>query len=313
MTGPRGHHLRAELRDFAEQQAPQLPLPGRGATPDRFAALAELGRGDLSVTRLCEAHADALAIMADAGHEPPEGATFGVWAARGRTQVVEATRLEDGWHLRGEKPWCSGVGSVSHALVTAEAEEGAVLVSVPVEADGIEVTDRPWAAPAFAELGTVTLAFDVTVPLSDQIGAVRSYLDRPGFWHGASGVAACWAGGLAGLVERAEPWWRNDPHAAVHRAALEALAWAVSELVAATGRDIDAHPSDTGRAHVSALRLRHLVDDAVTEGLMRFRRACGPAPFAFDEELGRHVAELELYVRQSHAERDLEALSVASV
>ena len=34
----------------------------------------------------------------------------------------------------------------------------------------------------------------------DAVGPPDFYTDRPGFWFGASGVAACWFGGARGLV-----------------------------------------------------------------------------------------------------------------
>jgi alkylation response protein AidB-like acyl-CoA dehydrogenase len=300
--------LRAELERFARGEAPDLPLPGRGRTPDRLGYLVALGRRDLSVARLCEAHADALAILADADRAPTPGATYGVWAARTRDEVLTARRDPEGWRVAGTKPWCTGVGLVSHALVTAEADAGPLLVELELDGPGVEVAATPWVAPAFAATSTATLTVDVTVQPKQVVGAVGSYLERPGFWHGASGVAACWAGGVAGLVDRAATWWRGDDHAAAHRGAVDALAWSVVELVAAAGRDADAAPDDGAGAHRTALRLRHLVDAAAGEALTRVRRGCGPAPFAFDADLGRHAAELELYVRQCHAERDLAVL-----
>jgi hypothetical protein len=39
--------------------------------------------------------------------------------------------------------------------------------------------------------------------------------------------------------------------------------------------------------------------------------ALGPAPLGFDEDHARRVADLELYVRQHHAERDLARLGAA--
>ena len=41
-----------------------LPLPGSGRTRERWAALADLAGEDLSLARLAEGHADALAILA---------------------------------------------------------------------------------------------------------------------------------------------------------------------------------------------------------------------------------------------------------
>ena len=42
-----------------------LPLPGSGRTRERWAALADLAGEDLSLARLAEGHADALAILAE--------------------------------------------------------------------------------------------------------------------------------------------------------------------------------------------------------------------------------------------------------
>lgn len=311
MTGPDTAELAERLRSFATLTVPELPLPGRGRTEARFAELQRIGRADLSVVRLCEAHADALAILADAGRAPAEGATYGVWAARSRDEVVEASRPDHCWHLTGRKPWCTGATIVSHALVTAEGPDGPLLVELALDAPGVEVASRPWTATAFAATDTATLVFDLDVADDQIVGAAGSYLERPGFWHGASGVAACWAGGLLAVVDHASPWWRSDPHATAHRAACDAQAWAVTELVAAAGRAADAAPDDAADARRTALRLRHLVDVAVADVITRIRRGCGPAPFAYDEGLARTVGELELYVRQCHAERDLEALGRA--
>jgi hypothetical protein len=54
--------------------------------------------------------------------------------------------------------------------------------------------------------------------------------------------------------------------------------------------------------------LRHLVEQACTDILRRLPRAYGPRPMAMDEGIARRYQELDVYLRQSHAERDLEAL-----
>jgi hypothetical protein len=43
--------------------------------------------------------------------------------------------------------------------------------------------------------------------------------------------------------------------------------------------------------------------------LDHFARATGPALLAFDEAVSQRFAELTLYIRQCHAERDLQALA----
>ncbi len=308
--GPAGSApaLRAALAAFARDVAPGLPLPGGGDTATRFEALRDVGRRDLAVARLAEAHADALAILGGVGRRPEPGATYAVWAARTRTDLVEDDARPDGaFRLYGRKPWASGADIVDRALITTQGREGVRLFDVDLSHPGVRIADRPWVAPAFAGTETATVELDLEVVAADLVGGVDSYLDRAGFWHGAAGVAACWAGGIGGLADRVDRWWRSTPHAAAHRAAVDAAVWAGEVLVRVTAEEIDADPDDLVRARSRARRLRHLVDQAAEEVLRRARYGCGPAPFAHDPDVVRHTAELELYVRQCHAEADLEA------
>ena len=62
---------------------------------------------------------------------------------------------------------------------------------------------------------------------------------------------------------------------------------------------------------IRALTVRHLVEQACTDVLRRLPRAYGPYPLVMEENISRRYQELDLYLRQSHAERDLEALGRA--
>jgi hypothetical protein len=57
-----------------------------------------------------------------------------------------------------------------------------------------------------------------------------------------------------------------------------------------------------------ALRVRTVVAQAAETVLAHAAHALGPAPLGFDEEHARRVADLQLYIRQHHAEGDLAAL-----
>jgi hypothetical protein len=57
-----------------------------------------------------------------------------------------------------------------------------------------------------------------------------------------------------------------------------------------------------------ARRVRAVAETAVDEAITRTGRALGPAPLALDADHARRVADLTMYVRQSHAEQDLAAL-----
>ena len=102
-----------------------LPLPGGGRTWERWASLAELAGEDLSLARLSEGHADAVAILAELGAgPPPAGSRWGVWAAQPPGPGLRASRTAGGWRLDGIKRYCSGARSCTHALVTAAAPDG---------------------------------------------------------------------------------------------------------------------------------------------------------------------------------------------
>jgi hypothetical protein len=144
------------------------------------------------------------------------------------------------------------------------------------------------------------------------VGRPGSYLNRPGFWHGAAGVAACWLGGARAV---AEPLYRcgsttsaND-HLLAHLGTVDAAIAAAEAMLAFTACRLDADPDDrTGAAERNARRVRAVAETAVDEAIIRTGRALGAAPLALDGPHARRVADLTMYVRQSHAEADLAAL-----
>ncbi|MCU1396357.1 MAG: hypothetical protein JWM34_4785 [Ilumatobacteraceae bacterium] len=284
-----------------------LPTPGRGRTTERFAALWELAVRSPTTGRLGEAHHDALAILDEAGRSADDSLLHAVWAAGG----PDPLRLETDGRLRltGTKHWCSGAGVAQRALVTAEQLDGrGALVLVDLRRDGIELVASDWVSPAFAGLDTRPVHFDLDIAADDIVGVDDWYVRRSGFWHGAVGVAACWAGCIDGIVERMRSGWRDDPHALGHLGAIDATLWSLHAAVDAAAFEIDAAPDDALAAHVRALRVRHIVDRSVGEMAERLTRALGPGPLAHRPDVHLHLAETELYRRQCHAERDLEVL-----
>jgi hypothetical protein len=66
-----------------------LPLPGRGSTAARWRRLADLTETDIVAGRLAEAHADAVAILADLeGPDVEPDELWAVWAAEAPDAVV---------------------------------------------------------------------------------------------------------------------------------------------------------------------------------------------------------------------------------
>ena len=303
-----GELLRQRMHALVEES---LPLPAAGETAKRHRRLMEIGREDLSLARLAEAHWDAVAILAEAGRPAAPGALYGVWAAEkpGQALRLEA-QPEGGFALSGEKAWLSGAGLVDRALVTAGQPESVLVdLDLRTHADRVAFDDSGWKTEAFRQTQTAAGRFDrVPVAADDVIGQPGWYTGRPGFWHGACGPAACWAGGAQGLVAFAMRTTRQDAHTLAHLGAMHADLWALGAYLDAAGREIDASQDRGADARVRALTVRHLVEQACTDVLRRLPRALGPVPLAMDEAVLRRCQELELYLRQSHAERDLEAL-----
>jgi alkylation response protein AidB-like acyl-CoA dehydrogenase len=302
------HKMKERLADLASSDQLVLPFPGSGKTAERHAALHEFGRVDLGLARLIEAHTDALAIVGEAARTARPGNLYGVWASDGPSSRLALSKGDDGTlRLSGTKRYCTGAPFLDAALVTAQLGEDVLLLEVSLNAKGLTVDASEWASPAFSETLTATVVFDnVTVREHDILGGPGWYLTRPGFWHGAIGPAACWAGGASGLVDAARDLNRRDPHSRAQLGALEAADWGLRALLAQAGREIDVDPQDAGgQARRRALMARHLIERMCTDVLDRFGRATGPQLLAFDARIAQRYSELTLYIRQCHAERDL--------
>lgn len=293
----------------------ELASPGSGRTASRFAALWAAALDDLALARLIEAHHDAIAILRESGRTPHPDVGYAVWASESSVARVRAEPVGDAWRLHGDKRFCSGVGHVGRALITADTPEGSSLFELPVvESPGTLHWDTStWRTDAFGATLTGTLHLDgAEVPADARIGEPGWYVARPGFWHGAIGVAACWAGGAAAIVAAHDLPEYSDPHRLAHAGAMRADVWEMRAVLERAASEIDADPTDrTGAGIARALAVRFVVERAASDVLRRFGASAGPAPRVFDADLARRCAELQLYLLQSHAERDLELLGNA--
>jgi hypothetical protein len=286
------------------------PLPGAGATWARLELLARTAEASPALARLLEGHLDAVAILAELGAATPAGARLGVWAAEPRGAVITASRTAAGWRLRGTKPYASGAGALTHALLTARDGDERLLFLVP--AARTAPVPGTWAAVGMAGSASPDVAIDATLPADALIGGPGSYLHRPGFWHGGVGVAACWHGGAVGVASplRAAAAARDaSAHALAHLGAVEAALAASEATLRAAAAAIDDDPVDrAGGAERRARLVRAITERAATDTLHHVGRALGAGPLCHDRAHARRVADLTVYLRQSHAEGDLEAL-----
>jgi alkylation response protein AidB-like acyl-CoA dehydrogenase len=286
-----------------------LPLPGSGRTRERWARLADLAAEDLSLVRLGEGHADAVAILAElSGPVPEPGSRWGVWAAQPPGRGLTATHTARGWRLTGIKQYCSGARICTHALVTAAAPDGTRLFAVAT--DGLAPVPGSWPATGMAGSDTLNVDFD-DVP-AEPVGPPGGYTDRPGFTHGGVGVAACWYGGARAVADTLLAAARRrdvGPHALAHLGAADIALTSARAALDRAADEIDADPCDLdGTGAARALRVRAQVEAAAAEVMTRVGRALGAGPLGHDEAHARRVADLTVYLRQHHAERDLAQL-----
>ncbi len=305
--------------DLAGELGASVPRPGEGRTLRLFETLASLAAADLTAARVAEAHLDALAILAQARLDPVTlvggglaATTWGVFAAEGAGTRLDATAADDGalWRLDGTKPWCSLAGSLSHALVTAHTSATARrLFVVDLAEPGITVRTGAWVGRGLPAVPSGPVDFkDVS---ARPVGDDGWYLRRPGFAWGGIGVAACWWGGAVGLARRV---WESalerepDQIALAHLGALDLALTAAGGALAAAAAVIDAGDAGGEQGELLAARVRGQVARTVDEVITRTGHALGPAPLALDARHAGRVADLQLYVRQHHAERDDAAL-----
>jgi hypothetical protein len=140
------------------------------------------------------------------------------------------------------------------------------------------------------------------------LGGPGFYVARAGFWHGGAGVAACWFGAAASLADalRRRVKGQGDPHRLAQLGEVSIALQASAALMREAAAAIDRAPSADAMA--LALSVRLSVEAAATATLAAVGRALGPGPMCKDAEMARRCADLPVFMRQSHAERDLEAL-----
>lgn len=292
-----------------------VPPMGESQSIARLGFLTTVARKDLGLARLIEGHLDATQILREAGRPADSSKLYGIWASGGpvdTTDITEDDGSDGNAGLTGSKPFCSGSDIVDRALVYVYPAEQLVDVNMR-GADSqqhLRFEAGQWKSSAFAETHTWTVRFEgLPVTDDDRIGGNTWYFDRPGFCLGALAPAACWAGGATGLVDSVRQRTPDNGHARAHLGAMVSSVCSMNAMLRWGADQIDADPDNTsGSLFPTALLVRHHIERACTDIMDRFGRTLGPRPFAFETGNARRIAELTLYIRQCHAERDLEEL-----
>ncbi|HEN8726307.1 acyl-CoA dehydrogenase [Pseudomonas sp. BN505] len=297
------------LQALRAEQLDLLPLPGHGRTLERWRALARVAGCDLGLAKLYEGHTDALAVLAECGAaQHAHDGIWGMWAAEppdARAHIV--ARHGERVQLQGRKAWCSGALQIDRALLTAWENDQPQLVAIELSHPSQRIQAEQWQAVGMASTASVTVEFDNSPGLA--IGTPGQYLSRPGFWQGGAGIAACWYGAaeaLAGYLREHCNKPRPDPHADAHLGAVDAALYGARAALRECAAWIDQHPQDDASFEVR--RTRAQIEQAVEQVIQHVGRALGATPFCRSSHFARLSADLPVYLRQSHAERDLAEL-----
>lgn len=281
---------------------------------DHWEALATLAAHDVGAARIVEPHLDALSMLRDAGVTTHGGddiaaLTWGVFAAEGGDEPLTAVESRGGVVLTGVKPWCSLANRLDAALVTArvDGDDHRSLFAARL-GSAIAVDDGAWVARGLVDIPSGPVRFIAAA--ATPVGEPGWYLHRSGFWWGAVAVAACWFGGAIGIARavHAAAAAAPNPHLLAHLGAIDDLLHSARCALAEAAEAVVLANADP---RLTAKRVRSAVARACDEIIDRAHRALGPAPLALDAAHAKRVADLQLYVRQHHAERDQASLGAA--
>jgi len=313
------------LLELAQEAGRKWPKPGEGSTGLLWELLATVAAVDVAAARVFEPHLDALAILAQAGHDPARASgAWGVFAAEGPGMRLAAERDGSGLVLTGSKPWCSLAPLLDHAVVTAHTDDGGrAAFAVDLRQAGVTCEEPEWVARGLQEIPSGTVRFS-SVP-AEPLQGNNWYFSRPGFAWGGMGVAACWLGGAVGVARN----YRDSLNAGrlsgrepdqVALAALGELDRTLTSALAvlaeaAEGIDrwgerpaerVSSQQGNAGQVSPwsNALRVRGTCAAAVERVLSVVGSNRGPGPLAFDRTYAKRMADLALYVRQHHGMRD---------
>ncbi|APP77545.1 dehydrogenase [Xanthomonas vesicatoria ATCC 35937] len=281
---------------------PQLPNPGKGHTSARWQALSKLGAESLPLAKVLEAHYDALSIFSEAGQPlPSNDAVWAVWAAGGPHDT--ATYEPDSCTVSGLKPWCSAaLDVVTHALVTVSSGDQTPLAIVTLTQDHFTLDASQWHGPGMAGIPTGSGHF-MRAP-AVLLGKPTFYLERPGFWHGGAGIAACWYGAATAIAEqvRRSPRVAHNPFSAAHLGAIDEQLTGARLMLHHLADAIDNAPAESHQ--LAVIRLRSMMDRVCRDVLERAALALGPVSLCCDAEHAQRCADLAAFIRQSHGEKD---------
>ncbi|WP_017389042.1 acyl-CoA dehydrogenase [Acinetobacter calcoaceticus] len=297
--------LRIDLLSQLVNLAKNLPYPASGQTYQRWQLFAQIAGSDLSLAKLFESHCDALSILNELGYqEEIDDQIWAVWAADGGPALLQ---IKDNL-CNGIKPWCSGVEFIQKALMSYKDQQGqAQLCIVNLEHPSITTDLSHWHAVGMHATQTARVTFENT-PVKP-IGHPNSYLERPGFWHGAAGVAACWYGAAVRLASFLQESCQANPNPfkKLYLGELAQQLAITKQYFQYVAELIDHQPLLSHEREIRILRAQ--TEQCCQSVVEQVGKALGARPFCEDTTFAQLMADLPVFIRQSHAAFDYEQIA----
>lgn len=285
--------------------AKNLPHPASGHTYQRWQLFGQIAGVDLSLAKLFESHCDASSILNELGYQQEiDNKTWAVWAADGGPAPLQVTNDL----CNGIKPWCSGAEFIQKALMSYKDQKGqAQLCIADLSHPSITTDLNHWQAVGMYATQTAQVTFKNTPVQS--VGEPNSYLKRPGFWHGAAGVAACWYGAAVRLASflqescQANP----NPYKKLYLGEVAQQLEITKHYFQYVAELIDHEPTLSHEREVRILRAQ--TEQCCLSVIERVGKALGARPFCEDATFAQLMADLPVFIRQSHAAFDYEQIA----
>lgn len=273
-------------------------------------ALMQVGAANLGVGRLYEGHINALLLIRQYGTEAQksevasrivDGALVGVWGADGAVPVaLDAS----GKCLNGNKCFASGLGTVTHALVTVNSGPKVQLALVDVM-DSARADPSTWNMQGMQATASGTYDFhNLPIDKIEWIGNPGDYLQEPHFVGGVWRIAALQAGAAAGLLDMAatelRAAGRMDAEAQTTRLMSVLMrVWAgmsLTERAAGATIDQEMMPENIVATSIAA---RLFTEEVGLDAIRAVEQSIGLRHFEAASETGRMARDLAVYLRQA--------------
>ena len=311
-----------ELAALREAGVLALPLPiDQGLSPHDVRAVAnslanvlvQVGRGNLAVGRVVEAHINARHLIsrygtprqrARATEDVRSGHLFALWVTDPPERGLRVSCNRDEIRLDGGKMFCSAAGYATRALVTAADEKGDARMLVIELGTGEYV--RPLESPLQGMRAAVTGAVDFTRCTVDRdacLGQPGDYLKEPVFSTGAWRSSAVAAGGLQSLIDQTTTQLKaagrlDNPHQ-LQRLGNALVACETSRLwVRQVARTVEDPQADPGHAIAYTGLTRIAVETACLDTMQLVQRSLGLSAFRRGNPVERISRDLGTYLRQ---------------